>query len=132
MIRFILKHRIRNIDHDPKSEKAWNVVNHTIKGGWNVITNTGNYTDDNGHSSHVAGSVCGYSNNSLGITGASWSCSLYGVKFLAANGSGSLFDAIKAIDWAISQNVRIINASFGGGGYSQPLYDAIKRARDAG
>lgn len=135
-----------------QSEKAWDTVNHTdvkvavidtgvsphpdlnqsIKGGYNAISNnSGNYNDDNGHGSHVSGTACGYSNNSLGVSGATWSCNLFGVKFLSANGSGSLFDAIKAIDWSIANGVRIISASWGGGGYSQPLYDAIKRARDA-
>lgn len=103
-----------------------------IQGGFNVINNTPDFNDDNIHGSHVSGTVCAISNNKFGVTGNAWSCDLYGIKFLNASGSGSLFDAIKAIDWGIANNVKILNNSWGGGGFSPPLYDAIKRARDAG
>lgn len=103
-----------------------------IKGGFNVINNSPNFNDDNIHGSHVSGTVCAISNNKFGVTGNAWSCDLYGIKFLNSQGSGSLFDAIKAIDWAIANNIKILNNSWGGGGFSPNLYAAIKRARDAG
>lgn len=111
------------------------VASHTdlqIAGGFNAIDESNNFLDDNGHGTHCSGTVCASGNNSLGVSGASWGCNLYGVKFLRQDGSGSLFHAVKAIDWSVQNGCKIISASWGGGGFSQPLYEALKRAREAG
>lgn len=87
--------------------------------------------DTNGHGTHVAGTICARGNNANGVTGVLWGCQIIAAKFIGSNGYGGVFDAITAIDYAVQQGARIINASWGGSGYSQPLYNAIKRARDA-
>lgn len=107
--------------------------------GFNAITGQeglDEQRDDNGHGTHVAGSACGNGNNNIGITGVAWSCPLVGIKFLAANGGGSTYNAIKGINWAIDYANRnggpgVINASWGGGGYSEPLRSAIEKANSA-
>ena len=55
-----------------------------------------------------------------------------GVKFLAADGSGSLEGAIKAIDYATKMHANIMSNSWGGGGFSQALLESIQRANEAG
>jgi thermitase len=57
---------------------------------------------------------------------------LMAVKFLTDGGSGSLADAVSAIDYATRENVDIMSNSWGGGGFSQALEDSIKAARDRG
>lgn len=102
---------------------------------YNAITRTGgagSAADDNGHGTHVAGITCGTGNNSFGIVGTLWNCDLIAIKFLGRGGGGSIFDAIEGINFAISAGAKIINASWGGGGYSKPLEDAIKKANSAG
>lgn len=100
---------------------------------FNAVTKqTGVCQDGNGHGTHVAGTIAASFGNSIGLAGVSHSVSLMGIKFLQDNGSGSLFDAISAIDYARVNGANIINASWGGGGYSQPLYLAIERAASAG
>ncbi len=81
--------------------------------------------DDNSHGTHVAGTVGAVGNNGIGVTGVSWNARIMPLKFLGANGSGYTSDAIEAINYATDNGARIINASWGGGGYSQALRDAI-------
>jgi subtilisin family serine protease len=55
------------------------------------------------------------------------------LRFLGGSqGSGSLEDAIKAIDYATENGAQIMSNSWGGGGYSQAMFDAISRANDKG
>lgn len=105
--------------------------------GYNAIGNNGDPMDYNGHGTHVAGTIGGVGNNGKGVAGVNWNVKLMASRFLNANGSGSLFDAVKALDYVTRQvqagtKVVLSNNSWGGGGYSQSLFDAIKRANDAG
>lgn len=92
----------------------------------------GQAQDDNGHGTHVAGTACAIGSNGKGVSGVSKRCRLYAVKFLGANGSGSTFDAVKGVRWGISQEVDVINMSFGGGAKSQALESAISDANNHG
>ncbi len=103
--------------------------------GYNAIgavTAPGNPKDDHGHGSHTSGTIAAKGNDGKGIVGVAWNARIMGVKFLSASGGGSLADAIKAIDYTTTMKVDMTSNSWGGGGYSEALYDAIKRARDAG
>jgi serine protease len=101
--------------------------------GYNAINGTCNPADDHSHGSHVAGTIGAVGNNGVGVAGVSWNVKLVGLKFLNSGGSGSTDDAIEAINWAIQLkqsgvNLRVLNNSWGGGGYSQALKDAIDAA----
>lgn len=106
--------------------------------GYNAISNSGDPRDDNIHGTHCAGTIGAVGNNSLGVVGVNHTVKLMALKFLDSSGSGSLGNAIKAIDYAIKIkqtygiNRMVLNNSWGGGGFSQPLHDAIDRARAAG
>lgn len=84
------------------------------------------------HGTHISGTIGASGNNGLGVVGVAWNVQLMGLKFLNSSGSGSSSDAIKCIDYAIAKGARVLSNSWGGGGYSQALYDAIDRARAAG
>ena len=84
------------------------------------------------HGTHVAGIIGAVGNNQRGISGANWSVSLVGLKFLTGNGSGTTTDAIAAILYAVDMNIPILNNSWGGGGFSQALADAVTAAEQAG
>src|SRR5262245_58206046 len=104
--------------------------------GFNAVNNTCNPLDDNNHGTHVSGTIGARGNNSSGVVGVNWTTSIMGLKFLSASGSGNTADAIECIDFAIQAkarfgaqaNVRILSNSWGGGGFSQALLDAINRA----
>lgn len=88
--------------------------------------------DDHGHGSHCAGTIGASGNDGKGIVGVAWNVKLMGVKFLSASGSGSLEGALQAIDYATKMGAHIMSNSWGGGGFSQALYDAIERSHKAG
>jgi subtilisin family serine protease len=100
--------------------------------GFNFITDTADATDDNGHGTHVAGTIGAVGDNGKGVVGVCWKVKIMPLKFLDQNGSGDTFDAIKAVDFATQKKVQIISNSWGGSGFSQGLSDAIGRANTAG
>lgn len=89
-------------------------------------------TDENGHGTHVAGTACASGGNNIGVSGVSQGCQIHAVKFMDANGSGSLLSAARAVQWAINNDIHIINASWGGPAHSNVLEKAIQKADDAG
>ncbi|MBX7230681.1 MAG: S8 family serine peptidase [Bdellovibrionales bacterium] len=100
--------------------------------GFNAIKNNGDTKDDHGHGSHTSGTIAARGNDGLGLVGVAWNTRVMSVKFLSASGSGTLADAIKAIDYTTQMKVTMTTNSWSGGNFSQELYDSIKRARDAG
>lgn len=95
--------------------------------GWDFVNNDNDPMDDNGHGTHVAGTIGAVGNNGIGVTGVAWTASIMPLKFLDQSGSGSLSDAIKAIQYARVNGAKIINASWGGGGFSSALQSAISQ-----
>jgi subtilisin family serine protease len=87
--------------------------------------------DDHYHGTHVAGTIGAAANNSTGVAGVAWNVKLMALKFLSASGSGTTDDAIEAVNYvglmkSRGVNVRLTNNSWGGGGFSQALLDAIR------
>ncbi|MFZ9689398.1 MAG: S8 family serine peptidase, partial [Phycisphaerales bacterium] len=83
-----------------------------------------------GHGTHTAGTVGAVGNNGVGVAGVMWSCKLMALRFLGPNG-GVTSDAILSVQYANGKRVRVSNNSWGGGGYSQALYDAINAGKAA-
>ena len=100
--------------------------------GWDFVNNDNNPMDDNRHGTHVAGTIAAQGNNGVGVVGVNWQAAIMPLKFLSSSGSGSTANAIKAVDYAAKMGARISNNSWGGGGFSQALSDAIARAGAAG
>lgn len=96
--------------------------------GWNFLDNNANLSDDAGHGSHVAGIIAAASDNGVGISGVDWQARIMPLKFIDAAGNGSLSDAVRAIQYAINNGARVINASWGGSTPSKALNDAIRNA----
>ena len=92
----------------------------------------GDPMDDNGHGTHVAGTIGAQANGGGEVVGVAWDVKLIALKFLGHDGRGNTSDAIACIDYAIAKGAKVINASYGGGGPSKATRNAIKRARDAG
>ncbi len=88
--------------------------------------------DDHGHGTHCSGTIGASGDNGQGLVGVNWNVRIMGVKFLTAAGGGTLAAAVKAIDYATKMKVNIMSNSWGGGGPSVELQEAIERARAAG
>jgi subtilisin family serine protease len=106
--------------------------------GWDFAGNNSSVYDGSvdDHGTHVAGTIGGVGGNGIGVAGVCWNVKLLNAKFLGASG-GSTANAIKSVDYFTAlknKGVNIIatNNSWGGGGYTQSLYDAIERANNAG
>ena len=104
--------------------------------GINAITNVGDPMDDNGHGTHVSGTIGATGNNDEGVVGVNHEVSIVGCKFLDAAGSGAGSDALKCMDYMVALknngvNVRVLNNSWGGGGSSQAMIDAINASEAA-
>jgi subtilisin family serine protease len=93
--------------------------------GWNFVLNTANVQDDDGHGTHVSGILAAAGNNALGVAGVDWNARIMPLKVLDSNGSGSNDAMVGAIHYAVAHGARVINASWGGGPYSQAVADAI-------
>ncbi len=83
------------------------------------------------HGTHVAGTIAAEGNNGEGITGINWDAQIAALKFLGPDG-GTTSDAVEAINYAVAERMPISNNSWGGGGNSKALQDAIAKADAAG
>lgn len=100
--------------------------------GWDFYNNDNNPFDDNGHGTHCSGTIAAEGNNVIGVVGVSWNAKIMPLKFLNRRGSGNTDDAIDAINYATLMGADIMSNSWGGGGESQSLKDAISAANSAG
>lgn len=102
--------------------------------GKNNTTYDGTQDD---HGTHVAGTIGAVGGNGKGVAGVVWNVKIITAKFLGRRG-GTTANAVKAVDYITDLKIRhglnivATNNSWGGGGYSQALYDAIERANQAG
>ena len=99
--------------------------------GWNFVKNNNDPIDDQGHGSHCAGTIGATGDDGVGIVGVNWHTRMMALKFLDSKGSGNLANAIKAIDYAIKNGAKILSNSWGGGGFSETLKQAVERSNEA-
>jgi subtilisin family serine protease len=94
-------------------------------------------SDTCGHGTHVAGTIAAAGNNNLGMAGINWNGRIMAVKGFPDTGSICIGKEIEAIEYIIDMkergvNIVAINASYGGGMYSQFEKEAIEAAGDEG
>ncbi|HEU0302561.1 MAG TPA: S8 family peptidase [Longimicrobium sp.] len=106
--------------------------------GWDFAGNDNSVFDGTAddHGTHVAGTIGGVGGNGIGVAGVCWSVKLLNAKFLG-NSGGTTANAVKAVDYFTDLKTRhginlvATSNSWGGGGFSQALQDAIERANAA-
>lgn len=96
--------------------------------GYDFANNDGDPRDDHYHGTHVAGTIAAVGNNNTGVVGVSWNSTIMPIKFLNSAGNGNTLDAINSVLYAAQMGAHISNNSWGGGGFSQALMDAIEVA----
>jgi subtilisin family serine protease len=102
--------------------------------GWDFYHDDNTVFDDaaeDRHGTEVAGIIGAVGNNGIGTAGICWTVSILPVKFIA-NGSGTVADAVLALNYAVNEGADIINCSWGGSFYSVALEAAFQDVRSAG
>ena len=99
--------------------------------GWNYIADSNDPADDNGHGTHVSGTIAAVGNNGIGVIGVAWNAKLMAVKGIASSGSGPDSTLALCLEYAAHNGADVINNSWGGE-YSQTIADAIDYAYNLG
>ena len=93
-------------------------------GGYDFVNNDTDPMDDNGHGTHVAGTIAG-ADNDEGVVGVAPDVLLYGVKVLSASGGGTFADVIEGIQWTVENKMAVANFSLGASRGTQALADFL-------
>ena len=101
------------------------------KGGWNAIVSTASPMDDQGHGTHVSGTIAAV-RDLKGVVGVAPEVDLYGVKVLDKNGSGQYSWVVAGIEWAVMNGMDVINMSLGGGSGTEALKQIMKKSKEMG
>jgi serine protease len=101
-------------------------------GGWNFVNNSAHANDDQGHGTHVAGTIAQSTNNGIGAAGVAFHARLMPVKVLNEGGWGSTTDVANGIRWAADNGAHVINLSLGGPRNAKVLDNAVKYALSRG
>jgi serine protease len=100
--------------------------------GYDFVNDKVAADDDNGHGTHVAGTVAQSTNNNYGVAGVAYEATLMPLKVLSAGGTGTTSDIAEAIRFAADNGAGVINMSLGGGGESEMMKEAIAYAHQKG
>lgn len=100
--------------------------------GYDFVNDSTDASDDNGHGTHVAGTIAESTNNNYGVAGIAYHAKIMPLKVLSAGGGGDIADIAEAIRYAADNKADVINMSLGGGGESQLMKDAIDYAYSKG
>ncbi len=100
--------------------------------GWDYSSHDNDPTDDNGHGTHVAGTIAAKGNNGQGVVGVMWQAQILPIKFMGPDGSGYVTDAAAGLKYAADRGAKVINNSWGGSGQSALIDDAIDYASAKG
>ncbi|MEQ1896439.1 MAG: S8 family serine peptidase [Vicinamibacterales bacterium] len=144
-----------NWAHEDLAANIWTNPGETVDGidndgngyvddirGWDFVNNDNSVYDGNSsqlsidaHGTHVSGTIGGQGGNGKGVAGVNWNVKIISAKFLGTSG-GTTANAVKAVDYLTNlktrHNLNLVatSNSWGGGGFSQALLDAIERAAD--
>ena len=100
--------------------------------GYDFVNSDSHPNDDEGHGTHVTGTIAQTTNNNLGVTGVAFNCSIMPVKVLDQNGDGYLTDIADGIYYAADNGAHVINMSLGGSSTTSTLQNACTYAYNQG
>ncbi|ANC76427.1 alkaline serine protease [Fictibacillus phosphorivorans] len=100
--------------------------------GYDYVSDDWDPMDQNDHGTHAAGIAAAATNNARGIAGMAPNVSIYAVRVLDANGSGSLDDVANGIYHAVDNGAKVVSLSLGGPGSATSLQNAVNYAVSKG
>ena len=99
--------------------------------GWDFASKDNDPMDTHSHGTHCAGTIGARGDNGIGVVGVNWDVGIVGLQFMSG-ASGTTAAAIEAIEYATMMGISVTNNSWGGGGRSETLIAAVRKANDAG
>lgn len=106
-------------------------IGRNVKGAINAIGGAASARDDNGHGTHVSGTIAAL-RNGVGVVGVAPDASVYSVKVLDNRGSGKLSSLAQGMEWCIEQQIKVVNLSLSASRDNQTFRDVVQSARKAG
>ncbi len=100
--------------------------------GYDFVNDDNHPNDDNGHGTHVTGTIAQSTDNLIGVAGVAFRCSIMPVKAVDDDGVGDVFAISQGILFAVEHGARVINLSVGSLQSSTTLRNAVKTAYDRG
>jgi subtilisin len=116
--------------HDDPLDTPYQVdpeFNSNYSGGYDFFNNDADPYDDNGHGTHVAGILAAEKNGYL-VVGVAPEVDLFALKILGATGEGDVSNLILALQWAVDNNIDVVNMSLGTHEVSPALAAAVSAA----
>ena len=109
-------------------KKAPDLANTNFVPGYDFVNDDEHPNDDEGHGTHVTGTIAQSTNNGIGTAGVAYDCSIMPVKVLDSTGYGSYADIADGIRFAADHGANVINMSLGGSSGSTTLESALAYA----
>lgn len=116
------------LESDRKCYQARDFKETRTEKGYDFIARDDHPKDDNGHGTHVAGTIAESTNNKEGVAGIAFEARVMGLKVLTADGWGTTADIAEAIRYAADHGAQIINMSLGGPMPDQVMHSACQYA----
>lgn len=111
---------------------APDLANTSFVPGYDFVNNDTHPNDDEGHGTHVTGTIAQSTNNNLGVAGVAFDTSIMPIKVLNSAGSGTYADIADGIYFAADNGAKVINMSLGGTSPSATLENALAYAYNKG
>jgi serine protease len=113
-------------------EQAPDLAETNFVPGYDFVNNDSHPNDDEGHGTHVTGTIAQSTNNNTGVAGIAFNTSIMPVKVLDSRGSGTYTEIADGIYFAANNGADVINMSLGGSSASTTLKDALAYAYKKG
>jgi subtilisin family serine protease len=113
-------------------EQAPDLGGTSFVGGWDFVNDDAHPNDDNGHGTHVTGTIAQTTNNGFGVAGVAFGVSVMPVKVLDAAGTGAYSWIADGIHYAVDNGADVISMSLGGASGSAILEEAVAYAYNNG